>query len=114
MNKLNLVVGKEERESIIQEATERILLALPEVIGNLMMNYASKMKVKEEFYEKHPHLRQHSEKVAAIIERLENEDPSKPLDDILDRALPEIEKAMGMDLNMDRVDHPRTNYQGEF
>ena len=101
-------ITKEERESIINEAVERTLLAIPEVIGNLIMNHASKLRASKLFYDKYPQFKNYKELVAAVIEKIDDSDMSKNFDQIIEAAVPEIEskiKAM-KNLDMKKVKKP--------
>ena len=53
------MLSKEEKEEIINKAIERALLALPEVIGQLMVNHAALFKINKAFYDKYPEYNQY-------------------------------------------------------
>jgi len=86
------MITAEERESIINEATERMLLRIPEIVGNLITNYAEKIRVNTEFYSKHPEFSKHREIVASVIEELENKSNFKPFKEIVNEAIPTIKR----------------------
>lgn len=86
------MITKEERESIIAEATERMLLKIPEVVGNLITNYAEKIRVKKEFYDKYPEFKDHKEVVASTIEDTENTNPSMSFKEIVNTSVPNIRR----------------------
>jgi len=106
------MISEEERNSIINEAVEQALLKIPEVVGNLMMSYASKAKSGEKFYEKYPEFNDHRELVAATIEKIESENPTQDLDKILEKAVPEARKRIKSikGLDMQNVTKPDTNF----
>ena len=85
-------LSTEERESIVLEAMERTLLRIPDVLGNLMINRAFQAKVNREFYSNHKEFFNHKDVVAAVVERIESENPDKSYDKILELAVPEISK----------------------
>lgn len=102
----------EERESIINEVVERVTLMLPEIIGNLIMNHAAKLKVNKEFYKAHPELAEHKDVVASVVEQLEDSDPSKNFRDILEGAVPKIKKRIDKVklLDTEKVKKPDLNF----
>ena len=86
------MITSEERESIIAEATERMLLRIPEVVGNLITNYAEKIRINKEFYTKYPEFNTHREVVASVIEDMENKGFSKPFGELVNEAVPVIKR----------------------
>lgn len=102
----------EERESIINEAIERTLLMIPEVVGNLIMNHAAKLRMNKEFYKNHPELAKYKDVVASVIEHLEDSDPSQSFEDIIEKAVPKIKRRIEQvkDLDMKKVEKPNLNF----
>ena len=47
------MLTQEEKDEIINAAVERTLLAIPDVVGNLMANHAMLHKLNSEFYKKY-------------------------------------------------------------
>jgi len=92
------LLTEEERNSIIDEVTkavllavkEEILLCLPEVIGNLMVQHISHHELNKKFYAAHKEFKDKKGIVAKIIEEIEGKDPLKKYEDILKEAVPEI------------------------
>lgn len=92
------MVTEEERNSIIKEVTkevllvvkEEILLCLPEVIGNLMVQHISHHELNKKFYAAHKEFKDKKDVVAKVIEEVEGKDPLKGYEDILKDAVPEI------------------------
>jgi len=80
----------EERESIVNEAVERALRVLPEVVGNLMKANAIYSKLNKDFYAQNPDLKEHREIVKEVVARTEGQDPTKKYEDILKDSLPKI------------------------
>lgn len=108
MNKLSRTVSDKEREEIVQEAVERTILMIPEIIGNLIMNHASKIRTNKEFYEKFPDLKDYRDIVASVVEGIEDEDLSKSMAEILEQAVPKIRRRIDniKNLSMDTVSKP--------
>jgi len=79
-----------ERESIINETIERMLLRLPEVVGNLITNHVQNNKINKEFYTKYPEFKAHRDVVMAVIEKIDGANPLTDYKDILDKAVPII------------------------
>ena len=99
------MITPEEKEEIIQAATERALLRLPEVIGNLLAQHVTLTKLNQQFMKDHKDFMGHEKIVASIIEKYEGKNPLKGYDDILKDAVPEIrEKIKSMrNFNTDLV-----------
>jgi hypothetical protein len=108
------MIDKEERESIILEAQERTLLKIPEIVGNLLIQHVSNMKLREKFYEDHKDFAKRKDLVASIIEKVEGKDPLKKYEDILKEAVPEIQKVMSLSKDLDVMTADRPNSNGEF
>lgn len=85
-------ITPEERKEIIEEAVQKTLLMIPEVMGNLMTNHASLHKLNSEFYKKYPEFKEHKEVVVSVVEMLEGKNPLMEYDEILKTAVPDIKK----------------------
>lgn len=90
------MITSEEREEIIAAAVERCLLSIPKVVGNLMVNQALMVKNSKEFYEAHPNFVHHKDVVASVIEVTEGSNPYINRKDLLEKAVPEIQKRIDM------------------
>lgn len=90
------MVTEEERQSIINEAVEKALLALPSVMGNLMAQQATYSKLTSKFYRDHPEFAKHKDIVASCIEKVDGQNPTLPFDEKLKKAEPEIQKQIEM------------------
>jgi len=93
------------------ELFERFLLRMPEVIGNLIINQISMIKINREFYAKFPDLKDKKDIVASVVEMLEGSDPNADYKVLLEQAIPEIKKRIKMvnQLNMKTVNKPDRN-----
>jgi len=107
------MITDEERESIINEAIERALKLLPEVVGNLMAQNAMHAKINREFYEKHPEFKDHKKSVVSAIEMVEGKSPLLEYDKILEKAVPEIRKRINTLSTLD-TDTVTTNPNRQF
>ena len=107
------MLTQEEREEIINAAVERVLLAIPDVIGNLMANHAMLHKLNSEFYKAHPEFAKRKDIVQAVVEYTEGKNPLSKYEDILQKAVPEIERRLliAKDVNVDTV---QKNIQRDF
>jgi len=85
-------LNKDERESIIQEAFERILLHLPEVIGSLITNHTAQLEINKDFYKKYPRFKDHRDAVMSVIEAFELKHPNLTHEKLLEKAVPEIDR----------------------
>lgn len=107
----------EEKESLINEITERMLLRIPEIVGNLIENYATKLKTSKDFYDKYPEFTNHREIVAAMIEAKENANPLMPFSKVVEETVPELKRHIGTvkKLDMKTVKKPDLQFgQGEL
>lgn len=84
------MITKEERESIICEALERMLRAVPETIGNMMKSQAIYADLNKKFYADNPDLLEHRDIVQQVIFKLEGQNTLASYDEIIKKALPEI------------------------
>jgi hypothetical protein len=95
------VITEEERQSIINEAVEKALLKLPEVVGNLLMNQANILRLTRTFYEKNPELTNSKDIVASVIENLEGNNPGLKYEELLEKAVPLIKEQIKTTSSMD-------------
>lgn len=93
------------KQEVIDEAVEKLLLMLPEIMGSLITNHMSKLKLNKDFYLSHPEFRDKKDIVASVIEMVEGHDPTVDYKDILHNAVPEIKRRLGQvkDLNFEPV-----------
>ena len=111
-----MITDKEKRE-IIDSVVEETLLKIPEVVGALMMNHASKIRAKKKFYDKFPQFKENKDIVAAVIEGVENSDASLNFDQIIEKAVPKIKRQIAAvkDLDMTKTEKPNLDFsQGEL
>ena len=101
-----------EKREIIDKAVEETLLKIPEVVGSLMMNHASKVRTKKMFYERFPEFGNHRDVVTTVIEGVENSDASLNFDQIIEKAIPRIKRQIASvkDLDMTKVRRPSSNF----
>jgi len=90
-----------ERESIINETIERILLRLPEVVGNLITNHVQNNKINKDFYTKYPAFKDHRDVVVSVIEKLDGENPLMEYRDLLKKAVPIIQEQIKTQKQLD-------------
>lgn len=88
------MITDEERQSIINEAVEKALLTLPEVIGNIITNQMTLVRTNREFYEKHPEFASRKDVVASVVEKLDGEHIGATYAEILNKAVPLIRDRM--------------------
>lgn len=105
------MITDEERQSIINEAVEKALLMLPEVVGNLIMNQAHLVRVNRQFYEKYPDFAKNKDVVASVVERLEGDNPGINYTELLDKAAPVIREQIRTmkGLNTTSITKPNRN-----
>ena len=116
------MLTEEEKQEIINRSIEGLLLMLPEIMGNLITDHISKLKMNRDFYLSHPEFRDKKDIVASVIEMVEGLDPTVDYKDILQNAVPEIKRRLGKvkDLNfkpvskLDRTFNDMTFDNGEL
>ena len=88
------MIDESERQEIVREAVnkakEEILLAIPEVIGNLMSSHAALHKINTKFYADYPEFKDKKDVVANVVEMVEGRTPLAKYKDILREAIPKI------------------------
>ena len=87
-----ITLSDEQMNKIINKAIEGILLQMPDVIGNLMKNHAVLHKTNREFYERYPEFAKHKNVVASVLQQIEGTNPTAKYEDILQQAMPEIQR----------------------
>jgi len=88
------------KEELINACVERILLRIPEIIGNLIVEKTERDKINKKFYEDYPEFTENRELVASIVEAEEGKDPTIDYKDILLNATPEIKSKLQMSKNL--------------
>ena len=83
---------EKEKQALVMEITERILLRMPEVIGNLIQEHSVLLKLNKEFQTRYPEFKTHLSLVRSIVENTELKNPGLSYRDILEKAVPEIKE----------------------
>lgn len=86
------MITDEERKSIVNEAVEKALLLLPEIVGNLIMNQANHIRLNKKFYDQYPDFASKKDVVASVIEMIERESPGTDYAKVLEKAVPAIKE----------------------
>lgn len=86
-----MIYDEKERESIINEAVERALLSLPDVIGHIIVSKTKQLNVSKKFYEANPKFAEHKDIVFQVAERLDDQYPGMDYEELIKKAVPEIE-----------------------
>lgn len=84
------MITPEERQEIIDAAVEKALLALPEIVGSLIMNQVNLIKMNKSFYEKYPEFKECKPLVASVLEMVEGQNPGLEQEQLLEKAVPFI------------------------
>ena len=106
------MVTEEEKEEIINAAVERAMLALPEVVGSMLMTQLTLAKVNKDLYKAHPELRDKKDIVASVVEATEGEHPLLDYEEIIEKALPKIKERVKLvsGLNLESISKPDRSY----
>lgn len=97
----------ERLNELLPLIAEKILLKLPEVVGNLMTNHATFAKANSEFYKAHPEFADHKDVVVSVLERVDGENPLLEYEDKLKKAIPEIRDRINILKRLDMVNAPK-------
>ena len=121
------VITEEEKNEIVEMVVdrimditvERLLLSIPETVGNMMASAAALKSNNEEFYKKHNEFAKHKDVVRHVVEQTEGKNPLLSHTELLEKSVPEIKRRIktmaGMDmetvtskpnLTFDRLDSP--------
>lgn len=84
----------EDFDKLVFTITEKVLLRMPEVIGNLMKNHAEINKLTKGFYEKYPDFKTDPLSVQSVTNQIEKDNPGLVYDEILKQAAPLIKERM--------------------
>ena len=112
----NLGKFNSEKQELEDRIIEKVLLMIPEVMGNLITHHMSMKETNQEFYKKHSELQEHKEVVAKVLEKVEGDNPLLSHQKLLEKALPKIQDQIKLSngLSMETVDVPSLDYNGEF
>lgn len=99
------MITEEEKNEIVALAVERAILAMPEVVGNLMANHAALHKMNSEFYKAHPEFAGRKDIVQSVVEMIEGKNPLAKYEEILQMSIPEIQRRLviAQDINVTEV-----------
>ncbi len=105
------MITEEERQSIINEAKEQTLLAIPEVIGNLIQTHLHSIKLNKKFYTDFPEFNSNRDLVTQIVESVEGKNPGLDYEQILKQAVPVIRERMKTvkSLDLQKITKPNRN-----
>lgn len=95
----------EQEERIILKVIEHILNKMPEVIGNLMSQYAENNKIKTEFLGQHTEFKEHLDIVTKIIQLEESKELGQDYETILKNSVPKIKEQIKVkqSVNLDSI-----------
>ena len=89
-------MDEHEKQALVHEITERILVRMPEVIGNLIQEHAVLLKLNKAFQGEHPEFKAHLDIVRGVVEQTEMQNPSLDYKEILAQSVPKIREAIGL------------------
>ena len=111
------MITDEEKEILINEITERMLLKIPDIVGNLITVYAEKIRMSKEFYAKYPEFSDHKDVVASVIESLDANSKFKPFKEVVEDSVPVIRRRIESlkNIDMKTIRKPNLDFsQGEL
>ncbi|MCC7570624.1 hypothetical protein KO465_04710 [Candidatus Micrarchaeota archaeon] len=108
------MLSPDEKEEIIYEAMERLTLAIPDIIGNLMANHAALHKINAKFYNDYPEFRDRKDVVQSVVEMIEGKNPLLSYEEILEKSVPEVRRRLAVLKQVDETGTPKrmeTNFK---
>ena len=103
------MITAEEKEQIINEAIERMSLAIPTIVGNLMANKVVMSRLNKEFFGKYPEFKNSIDSVTEVLEEIESENPGEKYEYILEKAVPRIKERIGTIKRLDTSSNTNPN-----
>ena len=91
----------EERESIINEAVERALLALPDVWSNLMVDHKAMSDITSKFYKDNSEFKGFESAVVSVLGDIDGNYPLLSYEEKLNKAIPGIKERISQVKNLD-------------
>jgi len=91
----------EEFDRIVFVVTEKVLLRLPEVVGNIQMSLAETSKLTKDFYAKYPKFKQDPQTVQSVLNEIDKANAGMKYEKILDQAVPLIRERMKVVKSLD-------------
>lgn len=85
---------EQELNLIVNKVIERILLRMPEVIGNLIREQALVNKLNKKFYGENPDFKDNLPLVVSILEKLETDNVGVEYEKLLKMAVPIIKEGI--------------------
>jgi len=98
------MITEEEKNEIINAAVERTLMAIPEVVGNLMANHAMLHKLNKDFFDKYKEFAGKRDIVQSVVEAIEGQNPTLKYEDILEKSVPEIRRRIAITQEVNTTD----------
>ena len=86
------MIEAEERQSIINEAVEKALLSLPEIVNGLLAEKQVMREMSVKYFGDHPEFKEHKSVVASVIQQVETDNPGLSYTEILDKSTPIIKE----------------------
>lgn len=102
------MITQEEHNQIVMDVLEKILLKMPELIGNLMKHHAYMHELNQKFYKKYPEFKSHTKTVQSVLEKFESENTFMDYNMLIEKAAPEIKRRIQLTskLNFDTIKYP--------
>jgi len=91
----------EERESIINEAVERALLALPDVWSNLVVDHKVMSNITTKFYKDHSEFKGFENAVVSVLADIDGNYPLLSYEEKLNKAVPGIKERISQIRGLD-------------
>lgn len=94
-------LSNDQMNDIVFTVTEKVLLRMPEVMGNLIQEHTSMSKITKEFIDKNEEFQGHNLIIQKVLEQMESDNTGLPYEKLLDMAKPKIAKQILLSKNCD-------------
>lgn len=87
-------ISNKDFDNIVNAVCEKVLLRMPEIMGNLQMNLAETSKMTKEFYSKYPDFKKDPQTVQSVLNEVDKNNAGMLYSEILDKSVPMIRERM--------------------
>jgi len=96
-----MILSNEQMDQLVFDITEKILLRMPEVLGNLIKEHASMKKLTDSYLDENPNFKGHSLIIQKVLEKLEETNSGLAYEKLLVLATPKIKQQIALSSGCD-------------
>lgn len=94
-------ISNKDFDNIVNAVCEKVLLRMPEIMGNLQMNLAETSKMTKDFYKKYPDFKNDPQTVQSVLNEIDKNNAGMMYSEILDKSVPMIRERMKVVKSLD-------------